>query len=288
MDVLVVKDGKQLKFSETPIVPLRFLVSSIQQEDYGKRVEGRAGIIHIGFDDVSRKIQIPFFFKGKEEFDFPLIRDELFSLFGKESFYIAEAPDFEGNFTGKQYQVKISDVIDMDQDELDGRIAQGTLVFETTDSPYAQSILTTQEIQSNGLTIDKYWDFGMGFETVDNQELIYNHKAVGEQSFHVFNAGNVEVHPFESYLKLTIKNVVGSTEMFQITNMTNGSRARISVPVAKTDVWTYDGPNIIRNLVHAAKHTRKNFISLAPGWNTFKVYYCDSADVSFDFGFLYR
>lgn len=288
MDVLVVKDGKKLKFSETPIVPLRFLVSSINQENFGQRVEGRAGILDCGVDDVSRTIRIPFFFKGKEDFDFPLIRDELFGLFGKESFLLAESPDFSGIFTGKQYEVRLSDVINPDQDEQDGRIAEGTLVFETTNLPYAQSIMTTQEIQSNGLNVDRDWAFGMGLETLDDKELVYTHQAVAAQTFKVYNAGNVEVHPFETFFKLTIQNVTGSTEKFQVINLTNGSKINIVVPVTTSDKWVFDGPNILRNTQNAAKHTKKNFIYLDPGWNSFQIYYCASAEISFDFGFLYR
>lgn len=288
MDILITDEDKSFKLSETSIVPLRFIVSSVEQNNLGIHLENHAGMIDVGIEDLNRKITIPFFFKGQKVFEFPLIRDELFGMFGKKSFFIMEIPAQGGLFTGKRYKVHLSNVIEIEQHEKRGELGQGSLIFETSDLPYGQSVLTTQEIQKNGISIDKNWAFGMGLETTDDSELIYNRSAMVGKTFQIFNAGNVEVHPFETYFKLTIQNVVGASEKFQLLNLTNGSRLNITEPVKTTDKWVYDGPNILRNTQAAAKFTNKNFVHLDPGWNNFQIYYCDSAEVSFDFGFLYR
>lgn len=293
-DILVLKKAsktgytfvKSFLFSEKDMIALGFKSQSIEQSHNFITMENKAGQVDFGSTDLKRKIEVPIFFKSTSANAFSLMRDELFGLFpNDESFFIAETDVAGALITGKVYQVKLTDIIDIERIGNAGRVF---LVFQTTDLPYGQSIMTTQEIQDNGIVIDKHWAFGMGLETVDDSELIYTHQAVTNQTFRIFNAGNVEVHPFESFLKVTVRNVTGSTEMFQLVNLTNGTRARITVPVKSTDVWVYDGPNITRNTLAAAKDTRKDFISLAPGWNNLQIYYCDSAEVSFDFGFLYR
>lgn len=290
MDIEVLQDGKSaFRLRSKQIYVQDIVVGSIAQQASYSVVDNRSGQLLTGVEDRSRVISAPFFMYDKSALHFPLLRDELFQLFGKEDFFIRElwSDQKEGTqkVSGKQYRVRLREVIQLTRNY---KFGQAELVFETTDSPYGQSVMTAQEIQTNGINIDKNWAFGMGLETVEDKELIYTHTAIAGTSFGVFNAGNVEVHPFEAYLKLIIKNVRGSTENFQLTNFTNGSRMRINVPVKSTEVWTYDGPNIKRNSLAAANDTRKDFISLAPGWNYFQIYFCDSAEVSFDFGFLYR
>ncbi|MGG5373531.1 phage tail domain-containing protein [Enterococcus sp. AZ196] len=293
-DILVLKRAnstgyalrKSFLFSEKDIIPLGFKLQSIEQMHSFVTMENKAGQADYGSTDLKRKIEVPILFRTKSPEIFSLMRDELFGLFNnKEPVFIAETDSKGVPITGKVYQVKLTEILEIERIGNSGKLS---LVFQTTDLPYGQSIMTTQDIQTNEIVIDRNWAFGMGLETVDDNELIYTHSATSSAQFGIFNAGNVEVHPFETYLKLVIKNVKGSTEMFQLTNSTNGSKARINVPVKTTDVWTYNGPNITRNSLAAAKDTRKDFIYLSPGWNKFQLYYCDSAEVSFDFGFLYR
>ena len=277
---------KSFLFSEKDILALGFKLQSIEQTHSFVSMENKAGQGDYGSTDLKRKIEVPILFRTKSPEIFSLMRDELFGLFdNKDSIFLAETDKNGTPITGKTYQVKLTEVIEIDRVGNAGKII---LVFQTTDLPYGQSVMTTQDIQANGIYTDKNWAFGMGLETVDDNELIYTHSATSSAQFGIFNAGNVEVHPFEAYLKLTIKTVKGSTEMFQLTNSTNGSRMRINVPVKSTDVWIYDGPNITRNSLAATKDTRKDFISLSPGWNKIQLYFCDSAEISFDFGFLYR
>lgn len=290
MDIEIKKDNQaafRLKSKQIYVQDVN--IQSITQEATYSESESRMGRLFNGTVDRYRTITVPFFIYEPTIFHFPLLRDELFALFGLDDFYLRELwsdqkTDLQ-KVSGKQYRVRLKDVIELSQSY---KFGQGSLVFETTDLPYARSVMTTQEIQTNGISIDRDWSFGMGLETVDDSEIIYLHNAVVGKTFRVFNAGNVEIHPFEAHFKLTVKNVKGSSENFQISNLTNGSRMRINVPIKATDVWTYDGPNVTRNSLAAIKDTRKDFVSLAPGWNNFQIYFCDSAEVSFDFNFLYR
>ncbi|PEW97601.1 phage tail protein, partial [Bacillus cereus] len=69
---------------------------------------------------------------------------------------------------------------------------------------------------------------------------------------------------------------------------TNLSTATISVPLYVSDTIVYDGPNIRRNGLEFLRNTKKDFIELAPGWNTLEVFNCTSATLEFDFRFYYK
>lgn len=307
MDVRVThKNGESFTLEEYGITAKDFIVSSIEiLTDYGT-VDGRHGTVDRGSIYGSRTITVPFIMHSKDLHDFALRRDKIFDLvLSTRSFYIQEmrrvnylsydfaqlgegAKQSEGTenklIGGKRYLVRLQNVFEIEQMFTYGF---GELVFETTDLPYAESLGTTQDIHNNGINADDgLWGFGMGLEAVD-ESLIYTHNATVNKPFFIYNAGDVSIHPFEQKFKMTISNVRGSTERFQITNHTNGSRARINVPLRSTDVVVYDGPNVTRNKLTFLRDTRKDFIELSPGWNNFRIYYCDSATISFDFPFYY-
>ena len=307
MDVQInKKNGESFTLEQYGILVKDFIVSSIPLEPVYGSVEGSDRKIDYGANYGTRTITVPFRIQAYDLMDFPLLRDVLFDLVvSKESFYVREMrrakklsyafvdpteparmdPDTDNRLVGgKRYLVRLQDTFDLDQVEADG---EGELIFETTELPFAESIGTTQDIQRNGINAeDGLWGFGMGLEAID-ETLIYKHNAVVGKTFRIFNAGNVPIYPFEQELKITISNVVGSTERFQITNLTNGSRSRIDVPLKQTDKVIYDGPNVTRNSLAFLRDTRKDFIELSPGWNNFQIYYCDRATVEFDFRFYY-
>ncbi len=300
-------NGESFTFEQYGIIVKDFVVSSIPIDPVYAKPEGSDRRVDYGATYDARTIKVPFEARAHDLHDYPLLRDFLFEkILDKEPFYIREmrrakklayafvdtneAPrmmeDTENSFIGgKRYLVRLQNVFELEQMELDG---EGELIFETTDLPFAESIGTTQDIQRNGISAnDELWGFGMGLEAVDDA-LIYTHNAIAGNTFRIFNAGNVPIHPFEQDLKITISNVVGSTELFQLVNLTNGSRARINVPLKNTDEVIYDGPNVTRNSLTFLRDTRKDFIELSPGWNSFQIYYCDRATIAFDFPFYYQ
>lgn len=300
-------NGESFTFEEYGIIVKDFIVSSIPLvAEYGL-AEGIDRRVDYGANYDSRTITVPFEIVSYDLMDFPLLRDVLFGLVvDKQSFYIREMrrvkqlayefvdtnePARMDNTTdnkfvgGKRYLVRLQNSFELDQMLEYG---EGELVFETTELPFAESIGTTSDIQRDGLSAESgLWGFGMGLEAVDDS-LIYKHNAVAGQRFRIFNAGNVAIHPFEQELKITISNVVGSDEKFQITNQTNGSRTRVTVPLKSADVVIYDGAKVTRNGLAFLRNTNKMFVDLDLGWNEFEIYYCDSATVEFDFRFYYK
>ncbi|OFI49520.1 hypothetical protein BG261_02775 [Floricoccus tropicus] len=290
MDALITSKKGQFKLSDINISAIDFIISSINKKNYFQELEGRSGRIDFGSDSSYRTIRIPFYSKSKYLYDARMVRDELFSMIDEdEELLIQEISNYslvDESISPKQYIVRLADNFELKQNL---NVLQGELKFETTETPYAKSSLTTQQLQLQGiLASDSSWAWGMGLETVDDTELIYTHNAESTATFKVFNAGNVEVHPFESMLNITIKKVAGSTTRFKLKNLTTDSKITINKPVANTDVWRYEGANVTRNKLAALKDTAKDFIFLKPGWNTFQIYDCTSASIEFDFKFLYR
>lgn len=277
MALIKTLDGKIYDFDDVEIRTRDFIVSSPVPINNFKTQDGVMGVIDCGTDFGPKEIKVSLKAKSYGFETFSLLRDEIFEILGSgEPLYVIEK-----RICGKQWLSKVKNDYDIPQKN---RIGKFDVTFVALKG-VAESILTTQDIQRDKLLNSGDWAFGMGLETVDDSELIYNHTG---NSFKVFNAGNVEVHPFQSYLKITIKNVSGSTNKFSLINRTNDSRLVINKAVTSSEVWIIDGPVIKRNSLMAASDTTKEFISLDPGWNNFEVTGATSAEVSFDFKFLYK
>ena len=81
MDVEITKlNGESFRLSEKDIQAQDFIVSSIEiLPSYGT-IEGRNGLVDYGADYGSRTISIPFYLRAYDMPDYPLLRDELFSM----------------------------------------------------------------------------------------------------------------------------------------------------------------------------------------------------------------
>lgn len=279
MTLIQRKDGTMYDLLDAGIRTRDVLISSPTPIHHFEEVEGVNGVIDYGTTYGPREITCYYRAQSRDITDFSLLRDEIFTLFRtEESFYLIEKRE-----RGKRWLVKVANPFAIPQRNVYGDFEVEFIGIKGV----SESIGTTQDIERNGISSDdEIWGFGMGL-IVDEEALKYTHKAEVGKTFSVYNAGNVTVHPFYCDLKMTIRNVQGSTDMFQITNLTNGSRARINVPVKPTDTIVYDGPNVTRNGLAFLRDTRKDFIELSPGWNNFQIYYCESATIEFDFRFYY-
>ena len=293
MDVEITKkNGETFRLSEYDIQAQDFNVSSIElMPTYGS-IEGRSGAVDYGADYGSRTISVPFYLRAYDMHDYPLLRDELFSLVTtKESFYIRKLrrpseftscyDEYDDVYVGgKRYLVRLSNVIDLDQRRTYGF---GEMTFETTELPFAESIGTSADIDRGGINSDdELWGFGMGL-IADDDSLIYTHTGT---EFRIFNPG-VEVHPFEHDLVIEISNVNGSTKYIQLENITTGDAFRVNGAVSNNQLIKLDGPNITSNNLQYLRKTNRKYITLAPGWNNFRITGATSAKVSFDTRFYY-
>lgn len=284
MDAEIIRqDGDTKRFSELGVTVQDFIVSSIEVEGVYGSVEGRAGNIDYGAEIGSRTISVPFFYKAADLHDFPLLRDELFDLvISQESFYIRELRRLTYQtgdnlyVGGKQYLVRIAGDFDMDQEFCYGF---GEVAFETTELPFAESIGTTQDIEDNGgITYSaELWSYGMGLmHDIDSHK--YSHSS---NSFRIYNAGNIAIHPFEHSLKITIDN---PSEGYELRNVTTGDKFEFNGE--DTGELVIDGANITVYSLQALRVTNRRYITLKPGWNEFSQN--QSREVKFDFKFYYK
>ena len=294
MDVEITKlNGDSVRLSELGVIVQDVNVSSIPIEGIYGHIEGRAGNVDYGAELGSRIITVPFILKAVDMADYPLLRDEVFSVvISGEPFYIRELRRpkeitfcdeinddlFVG---GKRYLVRVTDSFEFDQQF---RYGFGEMVLETTDLPFAESIGTTKDIDKNGINSEaELWGYGMGL-IADDDSLIYTHT---KNNFMIYNAGNVPVHPFEQQLKITIDDVRGSSKEFQLRNKTNGTTFKVNEGVKSNQEIVLDGANITSNSLAYLRKTNKQYIVLEKGWNEFEVNGATSARISFDFKFYY-
>ena len=107
-----------------------------------------------------------------------------------------------------------------------------------------------------------------------------------EQSFNIYNAGNVKIEPESMMLniifnnlngsKLTLKNKSTDEEFIFENSMPTGTQLRI------------EGMVVRQNLINRFRDTNKKFISLVPGENQIEISGITFDDVRFEFKYLYK
>ena len=190
MDAEIIYDnGERFKLSDLSVKVIDFKVSSMSKQSVYEDIEG-ANRVDYGAEYKHRTISIPFVMTAYDLHDFAHLRNEIFAKVDSlESLYIREMRrpkreqytfvDFnekpkyiEGTdnqyVDGKQYRVRLRDVIEIEQRGVKG---DGVLVFETTESPYAQSVYTTLELHDSGYsaTAEKY---GL-VDNIDDEKVKY-------------------------------------------------------------------------------------------------------------------
>lgn len=254
--------------------PLDIFVSSIQKLHNQLLIEGRPGVITTSQTHQIRPIEITILLEAENKRDYRLLRNEVFSFFDDDFFYISEQYD-----PAKRYKVGV--INSFIPNRYNQYIAEARIMLDVIDLPYAESICTTQGELSENLL----WWPDRNYPEVALDDLLYNFDT---NSFQVYNGGNVPIHPFFQDLKITIDNVIGSTNYFELKNVTNGTTFRINEKVLESQQIILEGPTITSNGLQYLRKTNKTFIELSPGWNDFTTSGATSQEISFDFRFYYK
>src|SRR5699024_7836061 len=271
--ILYDNEMNKLDFPEG-VKPLDIFISSIQKERETSRVEGSHLKRDNGFIYGERNIELDLWMKTHDTEDYRLLRDEVYALFDRVA-YISE--EYQ---KGKRYKVNVEDPYIPESIESTRLLAEAKIVSTTEALPFAESIGTTALIDKNGPPADDaLWGYGMGIiSNVESKQ--YTHTS---STFRIYNAGNVLVHPFEQDLKIEISGVTGKN--FEMRNVTTGDVFKVTDNLKSSDVVTLDGPEIKINGLQALRKTNRKFISLASGWNEFRLN--KTAKAIFDFRFYY-
>lgn len=246
---------KKIDLESLDIVTDNFRVDSPAPKH--ERTDMKYGRVTLGSGLEGRGMSVSFHIRGRDRYDFVLIRDELFNyLNGLEFLYIVDRLN-----PAKRWKVKVESAYDV------APIATVLAVFDvefTSDSPYAESIGKT----TDPLTFDSdLWQFGQGLLAED--DMVYTKT---DNSFQIYNAGNVEIDPRSIHTPLTIEVKAGITS----------SNATLTLTNASTGVtWTYTGAvtagqiiqlKDVQALINGASvfmKTNYKVITLKVGYNNF-------------------
>ncbi|WP_428909466.1 phage tail domain-containing protein [Niallia sp. Krafla_26] len=257
--------------------PLDIFIHSIRKKRNQEEIEGRNGIIDHGFTYDTRLIETKMLLKSYDAKDYELLRDEIYNLLD-DIYYISEERE-----KGKRFKVTTSESII--PEKFTKRVSTILVNFNTAEIPFAESIGTAKDIDLRGINAeDELWGFGMGLID-DPDSHKYTHTGT---SFKIYNAGNESIHPFEQELKITISNIQGSTNFFELRNLTNNTVFHVNEAVSSDKKIVINGPNVTQNDLAFLRKTTKEFIELNKKWNEFKITGATSARVEFDFRFYYK
>ncbi|SDJ19745.1 phage tail domain-containing protein [Natribacillus halophilus] len=308
MDVEIEKkNGEKILLSEAGAMVKDFIVSSISLDPSYESHQGRHGRLDMGAYYEDRDITVPIFFHAYDLLHFPLMRDKLFSILNSnEAFYIRElrrpkkmqyafidvnerSRQKEGTDNvfvgGKRYLVRPASSFVFEQEELHGFTE---VEFETTELPFAESIGTSLELESDGSLQPEIWGHGMGL-SFEHDSQKYTHEVSDGQTFHIYNASNVAFPvPFHIDFKIIIESVSGGVDGIRVVNETNNSRITFNGELSSSDTLTYDRAQVMLNNLNALGDADKEFLTLATGWNTLRMERASSAQIAVDTRFYYK
>jgi len=306
MDTIIeYNTGATLSLVKEGYITQDLLIRPIEHKTSSVNVNGRPGVIRESIDYGARVIILPIVFIVKDQLDFALRRDKLFSIFSDlEPFYIYEGRptyktstyDFElpgqtwgensqlpNNIEilkGKRYKVIRTNMNEVEQDGLLGKV---DVEFETYQLPFAESAGTTLDAR----TFDRdVWQTGQGLIAVDPSTLKYVFQ--NEPSIQVYNAGDVllKTNLRDMFFEIEFR---GASNSLSIRNVTNGTQWQYNGSSGANDVIKLQTPTrFTKNGNSIFKDTNRKTFVLSPGWNTIQISGSSQFLISFKFKFYYK
>ena len=302
VDAELIKNGTSYlvsdnKLTGTSLEVLSFVVGGIQQnQTFNDGIDGRSRL-YAGSEDKFRRITLNVKGDAYDIHDISHLRNAINELFDGE-FYIREkrikSVDVEyeslGQKTGElnigkpEYvngqQHKVVKVNAIDHEELLSN--EFVVELETTDLPYGESVYTTKELNDTGLSAlaEKY---GL-VDGIDDEKTQY---VFTENTFSVWNAGNVTVEPESMYINILFWYCSIPDGKMTIKNLTTGDVLEINRTENRRHI-RQDGINITVGGVNRFRDTNRRFISLAPGDNRFEITGATFDEVRIDFKYYFK
>ncbi|MDW3949169.1 phage tail family protein [Staphylococcus saprophyticus] len=256
--------------------PLDLLVSSIEKERKEQQIDGVPGVVDYGYNYKGREVKMNFMTEHYHgTFDHRLQRDEIYNLFDEYPFlYVSDdtVPSrvlkitVDGSFTPERYGYWYSTF------EVDARI---------TGLPFWRTKYDTQEIQTSGYSaiVEKY---GMA-DGINVENANYDFT---DNTFTVWNGGNVRIDPRNMDLRITVFSPVSSNN-FTVENITTGEKFIVLRDLNQQTV-ALENAKFLLNGLNRLRECNRKFISLAPGKNEIKISNGTFKKVQFNFNFHYK
>lgn len=265
-------DMKEINYPDG-VMPLDFLVSSIEKERVEESVDGLPGTVDYGFSYKGREITINFVnTHSYDSYDYRLLRNELYALFDTYP-YVYISDDFLPTRVIK---------INVDSSFIPERIGMwySTLELEAKISglPFFETKYTTQDVEKDGFDA-----IVAKFGLADGLNVEYPNYTFKGNSFDVWNGGNQTINPRNMYLSITVKNLKTDGN-FTIENTTTGERFIYNEKVENQDLIR-NGMKLNIGKYNQLRDSNRKPISLLPGINGFKITNGTFDEIQFDFKF---
>lgn len=152
------QDGTRYNMKEMGVHTSSLVISSPEIRTESESFEGRNGTVEFGVTYESRTINAECTMIAHDKLDFPLKRNELYSILSsKEPYYLITEDE-----PGKRWLVRCENSYDIQKTNI-SHWGEFELVFRTTELPFARSEGTTKDIHENGIdSDDELWGFDMG------------------------------------------------------------------------------------------------------------------------------
>ena len=301
VDAELIKNGTSYlvsnnKLTGTSLEVLSFVVGGIQQnQTFNDGIDGRSRLF-AGSEDKFRRITLNVKADAYDIHDISHLRNAINELFDGE-FYIREKRiksvdvEYESpgqktgelNFGKPEYvngqQHKVVKVNTIDHEEL--LTNEFVIELETTDLPYGESVYTTKELNDTGLSAlaEKY---GL-VDGIDDEKTQY---VFTENTFSVWNAGNVTVEPESMYIYITL-GLVTTDGSLKLNNKTTGETFAFNKAVTNRNIYL-DGMDIMEGTaINALRNTNRQRIKLVPGVNNFEITGATFSQITVSFKFYY-
>lgn len=265
-------DMKKIDYPDG-VMPLDFLVSSIEKERVEETVDGLPGTVDYGFSYKGREIKLNFVNTHYyNSYDYRLLRNELYALFDSYPYmYISDnylptrviKINVDNSFQPERVGTWYSTL------EVDAKIS-GLPFFETK--------YTTQEVESNGFDAI-IEEFGLA----DGLNIDYPNYAFKTNIFDVWNGGNQFINPRHMYFMIAVKNLKTNGN-FTIENTTTGEQFIYNEKVENRDLIR-NGMKLNIGTYNQLRNSNRKPISLLPGLNNFKIKNGTFDEIQFDFKF---
>ncbi|MCM3792510.1 phage tail family protein [Priestia megaterium] len=247
------KDWTKINLSSLNIMTTNFIIDSPSPQHTRESIGRVSGTYTLGTVLDGRSMKVSFFLKTTDFYDFTLIRNEVFKIFnGLDYLYIVD----KLKEPAKRWKVKVSNGYEMN------KINQVASQFDIeffSDSPYSESIGTTQDIGNGDF---ESWQYGQGLITED---LTYDSTAV---SFQIYNAGDIKIDPRTLPMLIEVTASQTSADIYMsLSNKTTGEDWVYRGATIAGQVFQLDGVQTLLGGASVSNKTNFGLISLNSGFN---------------------
>ncbi|MDW4045921.1 phage tail family protein [Staphylococcus saprophyticus] len=259
------------------VKPLDFFVSSMEKERKEQSIDGIPGVVDYGFNYKQREASLTFFLRHYHgEHDYFLLESDLNAfLDSHEYFYVAR-----NALPSRVIKVTVDGSFKPER-ILGSMYAQLEVDARITGLPFWRTKYDTQEIQTSGYSaiVEKY---GMA-DGINVENANYDFT---DNTFTVWNGGNVRIDPRNMDLRITVFSPVSSNN-FTVENITTGEKFIVLRDLNQQTV-ALENAKFLLNGLNRLRECNRKFISLAPGKNEIKISNGTFKKIQFKFNFHYK